>query len=89
MTFLFLQQYNTIKNKVEYFKITNCTQLKTLTIPSSVTAFYYMAFDGCSKLDTIYYNGVMEQWFNISKTNNWSKDIIANSVVCKNGTVTI
>ena len=31
----------------------DCTSLKRITIPGSVTAFRYGAFDGCEKLETM------------------------------------
>ncbi|MDY4977773.1 MAG: leucine-rich repeat domain-containing protein, partial [Ruminococcus bromii] len=40
----------------------NSTNLKVLTIPSSITSIKTSAFDGCSSLETVYYCGTLSQW---------------------------
>ena len=54
------------ESQVELFDctFTDCTSLKTITIPKSVNKFWQSVFLGCSSL-TIYYEGSLEDWCNI------------------------
>lgn len=47
------------------------SEIKTVTIPASVTYIGYAAFYGCNKLTNVYYKGTEEQWdnLNIAKSN--------------------
>ncbi len=48
----------------------NCTALKRLTIPASVTVFDNDAFKGCTSLSTVVYNGTAEQFLAIKFGND-------------------
>ncbi len=63
----------------------NCSELTTITIPSSVTSIGDYVFTGCSKLTSITYGGTKAQWANISKGYLWIPNTV--SVVCTDGTV--
>ena len=63
----------------------NCSELTTITIPSSVTSIGDYAFTGCSKLTSITYGSTKAQWANISKGYLWIPNTV--SVVCTDGTV--
>lgn len=39
-----------------------CKNLRTIVLPASITVIATDAFDGCSKLKTVYYKGTQEQW---------------------------
>ena len=47
-----------------------CSELISITIPKGVTSIGSLAFKGCSKLETIYYNGYLENWCEIIGLNN-------------------
>ena len=42
-----------------------CTNLVSITIPSTLEIIGYDAFHGCDNLKTIYYEGTKEDWSNI------------------------
>ncbi len=44
------------------FAFQNCTELTSVTVPTSVTAIEKSAFEGCSSFGTIYYAGAESQW---------------------------
>ena len=43
-----------------------CTGLASVTIPGSVTSIGDSAFEGCTRLTDVYYDGVKEEWNQIS-----------------------
>ena len=43
----------------------DCSSLTSIEIPAGVTSIGLYAFYGCSNLDTVYYSGSIENWFNI------------------------
>lgn len=57
-------------------------KLTVITIPETVTKIGESAFESCSSLGTIYFNGTSTQWNNITKETNWSKSISATIVYC-------
>lgn len=52
-------------------KFYNCTSLKTVTIPVSVTCIDDDAFDGCTSLTDIYFTGTEEEWNAIRKNTSF------------------
>ncbi len=44
------------------FAFQNCTELTSVTVPTSVIAIEKSAFEGCSSFGTIYYAGAESQW---------------------------
>ena len=48
------------------FAFDNCTSLKSVTIPNSVTTICNAAFYYCNSLSTMYYGGTAEEWADIS-----------------------
>ena len=48
------------------FAFDNCTSLKSVTIPNSVTTICNAAFYYCNALSTVYYGGTAEEWTDIS-----------------------
>ena len=66
---------------------TKCTTLKSVTIPSSVTTIGGNAFQGCSKLETIKYNGTVAQFQKITIGQSAFSGTKAKSVTCSDGSV--
>lgn len=62
----------------------DCSQLKNITIPNSITKIEKNAFYGCSKLKDIYYTGTKEEWYtiiiDIDLGNDWN-DALFNATI--------
>ena len=61
-----------------------CKQLKSITIPKSVTKIGYSAFWGCSGL-TITFNGTMAEWKAIDKESKWKYASSKFTIHCTDG----
>ena len=55
------------KSQIKQFNctFTNCTSLKTITIPKSIKELWQDVFEGCLSLKTAYYEGSFEEWCDI------------------------
>ncbi len=66
----------------EAFK--NCSNLRSITIPKSLTSIGYNAFSGCTRLNKVYYDGTIGDWFNIGfKSKDDNPMIYANHLYLK------
>ena len=65
-----------------------CSNIETVTIPASVTAVGYMAFDGCNYLNTIHFLGTNKQWLTVDKGNYNDPLFYARVTTLKNNTIT-
>ena len=54
---------------IESSAFSYCSSLMSVTISSSVKTIGSRAFDGCTKLDNVYYDGTIEDWCKISYSN--------------------
>ena len=55
------------ENKIKGIKsFADNTQLRTITIPASIEYIEDFAFDGCTMLEKVYYDGTWDQWCSIS-----------------------
>lgn len=64
-----------------------CSNLKTITLPASLTNIGEYAFSGCDKLETVKYGGTKAQWealkANISTTGN--DKLTGAKIICTDG----
>lgn len=59
-----------------------------MSIPNSVTNIRNGAFNWCTSLTSINYNGTVEQWNTITKDSSWHFQVPSTTVVtCTDGTV--
>ncbi|MBQ7335217.1 MAG: leucine-rich repeat protein [Clostridia bacterium] len=65
----------------------DCKQITNFVIPASVRKIGERAFDGCTSLKRIIFNGTMEQWDAIEKGARWDGDMVIYPVTCTDGTV--
>lgn len=66
-----------------------CSNLKNLTIPNMVTSIGESAFAWCDRLESITFDGTMEQWKSIGKGADWLYRTRVTTVKCVDGTVSI
>lgn len=61
--------------------------LKSITLPSSLWLIDSSAFEDCSNLETINYEGTAEDWADVERSNDWHDGIKATTVKCSDYTV--
>lgn len=63
----------------------DCSHLKTVILPATLTEIGAGAFRGCEDLETIHYNGTRTQWAQIDLGEGWSTGIHGLQVECSDG----
>ena len=72
------------------FKVfSNCISLSTITIPASVKTLGQLAFEQCTSLQNIVYQGTKSEWEYITKDASWNQDVPCRVVHCIDGDVEI
>ncbi len=61
--------------------------IKSITIPDSVTSIGDSAFSVCHNLTSITFEGTKAQWKQISKGHNWNYNTGEYTVYCTNGEI--
>ncbi len=74
--------------EIRYYTFHNYIALKTITIPKTVKVIGISAFENCTNLTTIVFEGTMEEWNNILKHNNWDLNTGDYTVYCSDGKIT-
>lgn len=64
-----------------------CTNLKYLQLPQSISELYYTAFEGCSDLKSLNYNGTVEQYEEI-RTIRYGLDSTLE-IICTDGKLAV
>ena len=64
----------------------DCTALKEVTVPVSVTKLDTLVFIN-SNVKKIIYEGTQEQWNAIEKLENWDMHMPTYTIVCTDGTI--
>lgn len=64
-----------------------CSELKTVYIGSSIDTLEYGVFKHCKELTEIYFNGTIQEWNNISKSDEWDFNTGNYTVYCTNGDI--
>lgn len=67
----------------------SCSSLPEINIPNSVTSIGDSAFSGCRLLNSIIFDGTVEQWNAIVKGEYWNRNVPATYVQCTDGQVTL
>ncbi|MGN0804312.1 MAG: leucine-rich repeat domain-containing protein [Candidatus Coproplasma sp.] len=65
----------------------SCQELRELTIPDCITSIGDTALSGCSKLESINFNGTIAEWNAITKGNSWNSNTSAYTITCTDGTL--
>ena len=66
--------------------VAECTSIITITI-NNVPKIPECMFYECHQLNTVFYNGTVEQWNSLPKDKDWNVCPVDFSVICTNGTV--
>ena len=72
---------------IDAYAFYKCTNLEKVIIPSSVITIERFAFEKCSCLQNIEYNGTIEEWENVFKGTDWNADVPALKVITLDGDV--
>ena len=64
-----------------------CDSLETIHIEKSIKSIGELAFEYCTKLKDIYYNGTVEEWNSIFKSDDWDYKSGKYTIHCTNGTI--
>lgn len=76
---------------IEYANFNECWNLETVTLPNAIEYIGTGAFFGCKRLTSIIYNGTIENWNAISKSDMYWKDGVPETCVvhCTDGDIPI
>jgi hypothetical protein len=66
-----------------------CHELNSIKLPVSIRSIRPYIFRGCRVLETIIFEGTMEQWNAITKDSYWNKGAPATHVHCTDGDVAL
>lgn len=72
---------------IGYEAFMECTQLKSVSLPSTLKRISGRAFEDCINLSEIEYQGTREQWFHIIKLPSWKDGTPFTKVICADGEV--
>lgn len=64
-----------------------CNSLTNVTIPNSFHNFGWQAFNNCTNLTNIYYDGTIEQWNAILKGIDWDANTGNYTIQCTDGDI--
>ena len=72
---------------IDYANFSMCTALKTLHIPSTVIKIGPAIMEESANLETIIYNGTVDQWKNIDKHSSWDWHSAEYTIYCTDGEI--
>lgn len=74
--------------KILKMSFTSCLNLKTISIPNSVCYIGSQIFYTSSNIETIYYDGTVEDWNKILKSPDWNENTKSVfTIICTDGTI--
>ena len=72
---------------IDYANFSMCTALKTLHIPSTVIEIGPAIMEDSANLETIIYNGTVDQWGEIDKHSSWDLNSAEYTIYCTDGEI--
>ena len=66
-----------------------CPNVSSVTIPAGITKICNDAFYECTSLETITFEGTVEEWNALDFGGFWNGGVPATEVICSNGTVAL
>lgn len=67
----------------------DCTELKSISIPDTLSYFGVDAFSGCTSLKTIIFRGTKSAWNSVGKYYEWKNSVTGLTVKCSDGDISI
>ena len=64
------------------YAFSNCTDIVRITLPRSISSIGSSVFVGCSSLFEITFEGTQEEWKEITKAEDWDKDLGFYVIYC-------
>lgn len=71
------------------YAFNGCDSIANITLPSSLVCIDKYAFADCTSLETIVFDGTIEQWSAVQRNDYWNDKVPATHVQCTDGTVAI
>ena len=63
----------------------NCENLTQVTFNSELTSIGKFAFGDCVNIQTLVFNGTIQQWRAVQKGEGWHRGIPAKKIICQDG----
>ena len=70
---------------IDFAAFSDCLALKSITLESSITNIEYDIILGCTVLESINFNGTMDEWRAVQKDKDWAGDVDNIIIVCVDG----
>ena len=74
---------------ITHFAFENCSSIKSITLPKSLTNIESFAFSGCALLSELNYDGTVLEWGQITLETNWNLNTTVSVVHCTDGDINI
>lgn len=70
---------------IGYGAFYSCQSLTSITLPKGISVIDDYAFWGCTSLTELFYDGTIDEWKRVSKSEKWIGETIATTIQCKDG----
>ena len=70
---------------IDFSAFSDCSALKSIVLESSIINIEYDIIVGCTVLESIDFNGTMDEWRAVQKDKDWAGDVDNIIIVCVDG----
>lgn len=81
--------YGKETTKIDEYSFGGNANLTKIVIPKSINEIGEQAFNGCTSLNSIVFEGTMELWSQIDLGSDWNYEVPATHAQCSDGNVTL
>ena len=71
------------------YSFADLSSIERVVIPKTITTIDDYAFLNCLEIETINYNGTIEEWNAIILGKGWNKGTRINQIICTNGNIIV